>query len=145
MMMQLEDMTPQKAYLTLLHFAKGLCSVGSHSLESAKFILEHFIEIRKAIFTVEEVPEDAEEAVVADMIDARSRKKGRPRKAQIARITVEREKQRTGEEKIQTCLLCRESHPFESCPHRSKLDEIRTTNEKKLGTDTNGAVRSAWM
>jgi hypothetical protein len=77
---KLWDMSQQTVYLTLLHFAKSICSRAAEDPVWARRTMVSFREMRDAMYG-----QSNESPNVADLQPAKGRLKGRPRKSQIAR------------------------------------------------------------
>jgi hypothetical protein len=115
---RLGDMSQENAYLTLLHFAKSICSLAAQDPEWVRKTMLSFREMRKAMFRESnEVPGRNELQPVI------GRPKGRPRKSQIARRVAAGLSMRR-----KRCQICKGAHNLKECPHLPELEDIRNEN-----------------
>jgi hypothetical protein len=103
---KLGDMSQQNVYLTLLHFAKSICSRKAEDPVWARRTMLSFNEMRDGMYG-----KSNESLNVAELQPAKGQPKGRPRKSQIAR-------------QVTAGLSVRRSH----CQHLSGLTKVRQQN-----------------
>jgi hypothetical protein len=118
---RLDDMSQHNVYLSLLHFAKSICSSGAQDLSLARRTMFSFRQIRDGIYAGSNQPSS-----VTELHTAIGRPKGRPRKSQMARRLAAGLSMRWN-----SCPLCDGEHVLNECPHLPELSDVRLENSQR--------------
>jgi hypothetical protein len=111
---ELPAMSTRSAYLTLFHFAKGICGMAARDHERSCRLPRVLQELRAEMTTLlVEAGEPNEH--VRDISDAVARRRGRPKKREIPNATMRAAKTRKGAEMIISCDLCDGAYELNRC------------------------------
>jgi hypothetical protein len=129
----LPRLSQKNVYLTLHHFAKGICSLGARSTEMAVHTMTRMKELREELFGGNGPAAVAGPAGIAGLGDAPGRPRGRPTKNQIASGAAFRVREKTGGRELEVCPLCADPHNLEDCPWFRHIVKVRELNSHEAG------------
>jgi hypothetical protein len=123
---ELPGMSQRSVYLTLFHFAKGICSLAAR--EHGRSC--HFLTVLHHLRMEMMVPSEPQQAdgEVQDIRDALARPRGRPKTREIPNASVRAANANTAGGMIISCELCDESHDLSSCPDHDIVLGARIAN-----------------
>jgi hypothetical protein len=124
---ELPAMSTRNTYLTLFHFAKGICGMAARDHERSCRLLRVVHELRAEITTPSGEAGGPDEQV-RDIQDAVARRRGRPKKREIPNATVRAAKTRKGVEIIISCDLCDGADELSRCPDIDIVLDARVQN-----------------
>jgi hypothetical protein len=142
----LVNMSERNVYLTVWHFAKGVSSLASRSVEKAEWFMLQLQVIRERLLADEPLVPEEHEGFTRDVQDAQARTKGRPSRQQVAANVTRSAQNRIRGPEITACPICDEAHAIADCEYFAEVAEVREANSEieRPGAAKRCAVCLAW-